>query len=233
MAITLVQTAKNQTASTVSSLNVVFGSGISAGSSLVVLVGVVGISVGSPSMSDTGPNVYNIIDTQAIGVGTGIPVVVGHGYIFRADNVAAGATTITFNLGAGSGPITIIAREYSGLASSPADQEISQTQNQQISFSSGNVTTAHAIDLLVGFFMSGTAKTMVAGSGYGNLVTEVNTSATPMTLYMEDHIVSATGTYAATFTCSAPPLDAWIGIMALRDPSTSALNAGTMLMMGV
>lgn len=90
-------------------------------------------------------------------------------------------------------------QEESGVATASAVDQTNSGSGSDASPVSGNVTTTQADELLFGTSSNGSGLVITVGSGYGHLV--VSPASNPK-LGSEDQIVSATGTYSATFTQS-------------------------------
>lgn len=115
-----------------------------------------------------------------------------------AYQVKAGTNNVTFSQPTQSGLQAIIA-EYSGVTSvSPLDQTANATGTSTAA-NSGNVTTTVANELLLGFVSNSTTNglTITPGSGYTTRQT-VNGNT-----YLEDKVVTTTGTNAASATLSS------------------------------
>src|SRR5467141_3118570 len=151
------------------------------------------------SVNDTSGNIYFPALTPTVQSGTASLV------IYYAKNIAAAvaganSVTVTFALAANFSDIRIA--EYSGLDPvNPLDVAVGAQGNNATS-SSGAVTTTNANDLLVGANMVQTMTTG-PGSGYTNRVI-----TTPDGDILEDRLVTAIGSYAATAPVS--PSGQWI-----------------------
>jgi hypothetical protein len=120
-------------------------------------------------------------------------------YYCLAPTIGAGHTfTITpTGGGAGNNYGVLTVMGWSGIATSSAvDQQNSRTQNATTSWDTNNVTTTQADELLVsvGELATGTNLTFGAGTGWTMQETRGN-AANTSTGYLQDRIVSATGTY--------------------------------------
>ena len=113
---------------------------------------------------------------------------------------SSGTFTITATL-TSSGDATIFAREYSG-GSCNIDQSARGTGSTS-PYACGSITTLNANDLLVTFINTnnGGTNTYTVPTGYSNL--DSQTSGAHQSGAIADKIVSATGTFAPTWTDSA------------------------------
>src|SRR6267378_205841 len=170
-----------------------------AGNLNVVVVGWNDSTATVLSLNDTSGNIYFPALTPTVQSGTASLV------IYYAKNIAAAvaganSVTVTFALAANFSDIRIA--EYSGLDPvNPLDVAVGAQGNNATS-SSGAVTTTNANDLLVGANMVQTMTTG-PGSGYTNRVI-----TTPDGDILEDRLVTAIGSYAATAPVS--PSGQWI-----------------------
>ncbi|MFQ5695415.1 MAG: hypothetical protein ACE5HB_05450, partial [Terriglobia bacterium] len=116
--------------------------------------------------------------------------------IFYAQNISAGANTVTVD-NAGTAHAAI--HEYSGLdTSSVLDGTSCGTGTWSVVPDSGNVTTVTADELLAATYSGESTRTLIAGTNYTSRETIGG-------VYMsEDRIVTATGTYSATFDNEGP-----------------------------
>jgi hypothetical protein len=145
---------------------------------------------GAPTISDTNHNTW----VQLISITNGSDTNV----IWVAYNAVAGSNNVTVAQPTQSALQMIIA-EYAGVTIvTPLDQSTSGTATST-SPSSGNVTTAVANDLLLGFVSNSTTNglTITPGASFTARAT-VNGNT-----YLEDRVVTATGTYSASATLSA------------------------------
>jgi hypothetical protein len=149
------------------------------------------------SVTDTAGNTY----TKASG-----PIALGANeptaYVYYAKNIAAsaaGANVVTVNLSATTQISTTVV-EYQGLSTtSPLDKVASATSNGNANLNSGSVTTTSANELILGIFKTGNHgyEQPEAGSGFMPAANEVLQSST----FIEEKVVSSTGTYSATAAC--------------------------------
>jgi hypothetical protein len=147
------------------------------------------------SVTDTSGNTY----TKASG-----PIRVSSltQYIYYAKNIAAasaGANTVTVTLG-GASPVSTMILEYQGLSTtSPLDQVASATSTGNANLNSGSVTTTSANELILGIFKTGEHgyEQPEAGSGFMPAANSFDQSST----FVEEKVVSSTGTYSATAKC--------------------------------
>ena len=170
-----------------------------AGNLNVVAVSWGGTSASVSSVTDTKGNTY------ALAVGPTALTGFGSASIYYAKNIvaaAAGTNSVTVIYSASVGGVDIRIAEYSGLSTtSPVDVTAASTGTGALT-SSGSVTTTNANDLLVG---SNATSTGTSGSGSGftqRIITPFNGNI------LEDEVVSAVGSYAATAPMS--PSGNWI-----------------------
>ena len=127
----------------------------------------------------------------------------GSNAVWYATGIKGGADTITANFASSTGFSLIYIHEYAGLATNPLDQVSSQI-GTGTAVTSGSKTTLQANELIFGYasvdhcVMSGTSGFSVRQTAGCNM--------------SEDMIVSATGTYAATFTQNVS--SGWSGLVA-------------------
>lgn len=152
------------------------------------------------SVTDNKSNGYTLIGPFA---GAGADNV----YIAYTNNSTAATCgtghVITAN-SAGSSFITISAAAYSGLATSGVlDKQHSASGTGTALDSGSTTTTAQANELLIGggTVAAGSTVTWTAGTGY-TIRSSVTNAAVGGVSYLEEKIVSATGTYNATATSS-------------------------------
>lgn len=174
---------------------------------------IVVVNIGNASSATLGLTISSVADTVngaytaappglvAMSIGT-----LSQGsQVFYRSNIAAaaaGGNTVTVTASAAASFFEIAVLEYSGLATtSPVDVSVSAAVNGSgatVNATSGNsVPTLNSNDLLLGAFSFFDAPS-AAGTGY----TARNTPP-PYTLYVEDQLVTATGSYASTATAVA------------------------------
>jgi hypothetical protein len=137
--------------------------------------------------------------------------------VFYAKNITGGATSVTVTLSGGSNSgCEMYVEEYSGIDPvSPLDQTAVATGPGGQTPSSGARTTTQPQELIFGYAESADA---IAGAGAG-----FTTRSTYNGNLVEDEIVSATGSYAATFAGS----DAnWIAAMATFKAANTSTDGG-------
>ncbi len=152
--------------------------------------------------ASAGPAISSVTDTQNNTYAQAVAS--GSNAIYYATNIKGGADTITAKFASSSGFSIIYIHEYSGVAAnSPLDQTSSQT-GTGTAINSGAKTTTQASELIFG-----TASVDYSVSAAGTGFTKRQTAGGNMS---EDMVVSATGSYAATFTQSAS--GGWTALMA-------------------
>jgi hypothetical protein len=159
------------------------------------------LNVVGVSWASTGVTVTSVTDSDGNSYTqmSGSPIVLsGSGVlaVYYAADVRQGVArnTVTVSFSSSTGPILMVA-EYAGLAVlSPLDASNTDNASSGTAATSGNVSTAHAHDLLVGIGAAGA--TMTGGAGY---TTRVGANLD----LIEDREVIATGSYSATATLSS------------------------------
>jgi len=166
-----------------STLSIAFPGNTAAGNAIVV--GAACSNTTISSVTDTQSNTY----TQAVANGDSA--------IFYAQNIAGGADTVTVHFAASCNFSWLDPHEYAGLATtSMLDQETSAT-GTGTALNSGSVTTTQANELVFGYAF---VQNALSQGGTGFTVRQPAPGVTTSNVMSEDEIVSATGTYAATFT---------------------------------
>jgi chitodextrinase len=181
-------------------VSVTYAAAQTAGNLNVVVVGWNDSISSVASVTDSRNNTYLVAAGPTTYAGNATQV------IYYAQNIAAGANTVTvtFNTTVNSPDVRVL--EYSGIMTSAALDVSAGASGSGTSLSSGTSTTTNANDLLVGANYIGGGFVAV-GSGYTQrLVTN------PDADLVEDRLVSATGSYSATSTQS--PASWWVMQMA-------------------
>ncbi len=182
------QSSSNVSFQAATGLAASFTSNTTAGNAIVVAASTEGSAISS--VTDTQGNTY----VQALTSGSNA--------IWYATSIKGGADTVTAIFAASTGFSLIYIHEYSGLATVPVDQVSSQS-GTGTAVTSGAKTTTQASELLFGYasvdhcVLSGTSGFSVRQTAGCNM--------------SEDMIVSATGTYSATFTQNVS--SGWTGLM--------------------
>ncbi len=142
--------------------------------------------------------------------------------IFYAENVAAGANTITVS-DTTSATLRFAILEYSGVAASNSLDVTATAQGDSASPNSGNATTTANGDLLLGAIMTSDAATFTAGSGYK---IEESVPAEPNTkLAAEDQVQAIEGTVSASATLGGA--DFWAAGVAAFKAGSRGGGGGT------
>jgi hypothetical protein len=199
--ITLVQhTSKD--AGTTSSSTLTFNVNNAAGNFIAVVIRA-GKTGQAFSVSDSRGNIYK----QAIQFNmTGDAETLS---IFYAENIAAGANTITVS-DTILGTMRFAILEYSGVATSNSLDVTIAAEGTGVSPATGNITTTSSGDLLLGEVVTGNAATFTAGSGY---TIEERAPAEPNTkLIVEDQRQSIAGTASAGASLAVS--DHWGAVLA-------------------
>lgn len=173
-----------------------------SGNLLVVALGD-GFSVGfygySHFCGDGGTNTFNLVASYSNG-GNSPP---GSIEIWAAYNITGGTRAVTCSSIGGGGYISIRVMEFSGIATSPLDQQNALYTSGTNSFTSPSVTTTQNDELLVGTVnYTASGFTATGGAGWTDLG-EVSSGSN--TIESSYQIVSATGTYAYSGTGSNNP----------------------------
>ena len=148
--------------------------------------------------------------------------------IFYAENIAAGANTITVSDTAAA-TLRFAILEYSGVATSGSLDGVAVTEGNSASPNSGSFSTTANGDLLLGAILTADPEAYTAGMGYR---IEENVPAEPGTkLITEDQAQVAAGTAAASATLGAT--DAWAAaIAAFKVGSGGGTTAPTITSVG-
>jgi hypothetical protein len=184
----------------------IFGSAITAGSTILVCVRGSGSFTGSTlSVTDDKSNSYTL--------DTSMPAISGTGslFLYRASNVTGGGTTLTITPGT-STSLRVAGYEISGLAASSPLDKTAHASGNSISLASGSITTTQANEFVLGCLMTGNdigSNPMTAGSGW---TSDININTTNAILLAESQIVSSTGTFNAT--ASIGTADTWGALVA-------------------
>ena len=189
MAIAPVQATYFSTGTTITSIYQAFASNNAAGNLIVVAIGFAYTSgVTISSVTDSRGNAYQV--GQALLNPGGAAQA-----IYYAENIKAGANTVTVNCTPGVKFPSLRIHEYSGLATSNSLDVSAGASGSTTSMSSGaTAATSVAAELVFGAVYSVGSVTSV-GSGFTLRVQDTYTSA-----LSEDKIVTSTGAQTATAT---------------------------------
>ena len=216
MAIAFVQSASRDTGA--SPLALAFGSNNTAGNFIVVAIRL-GSATIVPTVADSQGNTYTEDRRQ-------VQTTDGHRtFIFSAPNIAAGANTVTVTF---SGGVTcrFAIHEYSGLAtSSVLDQVNSAEDDTNTAWSSGDVTTTQADELLFGFASGQNSQARLVTKGAAYTLREYITVDLAFRIISEDRIVAATGTYNANWTINNGTETKTALIATYKAPAAAAAGA--------
>ena len=188
-AIRYVQSASSVSTQNATHVSLSFPSNTTVGNTIVVAVAAAGPAISS--VADTQGNTY----AQAVASGSNA--------IWYASSIKGGADTVTANFASSTGFSIIYIHEYAGLAASPLDQVSSQT-GTGTAVTSGAKTTTQASELIFGY--ASVDHCVLSGS------TGFTVRQTAGCNMSEDTIVSAIGSYSATFTQNHS--GGWTGILA-------------------
>jgi len=187
------------------------GNFIVCGVNIYLLDTVVGVS-------DTRGNTYTLLLGPITGLG-GISLT-----IYYAENIGAGANTVTADINANNGWNQLTCGEYSGVATSgSADKSASAVNDATVDWTSGNTaTTTQNDELIIGF--GGSQNNAPASWTAGTSFTiRQQQSASNAGSFLEDRIVSSTGAYAATATANASS-SGIVGIATFKAAAAAAGN---------
>lgn len=181
----------------VATVTCAFAANNAAGNLIVVGGGDAGATSGHTlSVSDSLGNTYTAAQSNFTGANNDVLS------LWYVASSLAGANTVTVTVSGTGADHYCWAAEYSGIATvTPLDQTTAAANAGVTAWTSGNVTTTQASELLIGWAMGGNgAATATAGTGW---TLQASTTAGSQSPAWEDQIVSVTGTFAATFTYSA------------------------------
>src|SRR5580704_7956669 len=170
----------------------------------------VGIRVGEPNetitVRDSKGNTYHSA-TQINQTGDGDTLA-----IFYAENIAAGANTVTVSVSTAD-TLRLAILEFSGVASSGSIDQATASQGSNASPNSGSITTAASGDLLLGAIMTADGETVTAGSGFQ--IVESVPAAPNTKLIMEYQVQASSGSTSSSAKLSSA--DPWAaGIAAFK-----------------
>ena len=137
--------------------------------------------------------------------------------IYYAENVAAGANTVTVS-DTISGTLRFAILEYSGVATSSSFDVGAAAQGHSAAPSSGNATTTANGDLLLGAIFTGNPNTFTAGTGY--TIEERVPAAPNSKLASQDQIQSAAGSVSSSATLGTA--DDWGAVLAAFKPAAGS-----------
>ncbi len=150
------------------------------------------------TVSDTRSNVYR----RALTVNNGTDDTLA---IFYAENIAAGANTVTVAVSTGPASIRLAILEYAGIAQANALDGTATAAGSSTAPTSGSATTTTAGDLVLGVFSTQSGRTFTAGSG--STIREAVSAAPSTNLMVQDRIQATAGAITATATLNT--LDVW------------------------
>ncbi len=170
----------------------------------------VGIRVGEPNetitVKDSKGNTYHGA-TQINQTGDGDTLA-----IFYAENIAAGANTVTVSVSSAD-TLRFAILEFSGVAPSGSIDQAIANQGSNASPNSGGITTTVNGDLLLGAIMSADEETYTAGSGFQ--IVESVPAAPNTKLIMEYQVQASSGSTSSSAKLSSA--DPWAaGIAAFK-----------------
>lgn len=219
-----VQSPTAATAFSGTSINLAYGSNVTAGGLLVCYIYANhGISTVADSRSQTFTAAVNVTDNATYSLA-----------IFYYANTTAGADTVTVIFAGAITYASLQCSEYSGVAtSSPLDKFASNSQTDPgtgaNAVTSGSVTTTTDGQLIVGWssaLVVGT-ETITAGTGFTG-----RTNVFGDTLH-EDQVQTSAGAIAATFTNSLATADNITLIATFKAQAAASTCKGSLMLMGV
>ena len=193
-------------AGTTSSSSLAFGSNNTAGNWIAVVIRAGRVSQ-VITVTDTRGNIYRkALQFNETGDGTTLA-------IFYAENVVAGANTVTVADTLSGGTLRFAILEYAGVASANSLDMTATAQGTSAAPGTGTVTTTANGDLVLGFLSTANPRTVVAGSGYA--IQESVPASPNAKLVVEDRVLSAAGAVTANGTLNGS--DFWgAGLAAFR-----------------
>ena len=195
--------------SSATTVTVTFKAAQTAGNLNVVVVGWNDASTTVSSVTDTSGNTYAWSRGPTVGGGISQSIYYAKSIAGAAAN--ANIVTVTFSAAANAPDIRIL--EYSGLNTTAPLDVTAAASGRGTSVSSGSATTTSANELILGA-TTVSATTSGVGSGFTKRIQTV-----PDSDLVEDQIVTATGSYAATSTVTG---GTWVAQMATFSASPSA-----------
>lgn len=194
MAATVVQSSSTNAGSSTTSLARAFASNVTAGNAIVVAGETQSNAQSTTSVTDTRSNTYTR-DAYADGGATNRKM-----GLYSAPNTTAGACTVT--LDADTGYHTIFIYEVSGLATSAMLDVAGTSTGNAAAMAGPTLNTGNANDWIIAAVCQGNLSTTPTVSS-GWTLGEIQTNATNMPGATAYRAVTATGSYANTFTYSA------------------------------
>ncbi len=171
----------------------------------------VGIRVGEPNetitVKDSKGNTYHSA-TQINQTGDGDTLA-----IFYAENIAAGANTVTVSVSTAD-TLRFAILEFSGVATSGSIDQAIASQGSNASPNSGSITTTASGDLLLGVIMTADGETVTAGSGYQ--IVESVPAAPNTKLIVEYQVQASSGSTSSSAKLSSA--DPWAAAIAAFKP---------------
>ncbi|HXJ06004.1 MAG TPA: IPT/TIG domain-containing protein [Candidatus Acidoferrum sp.] len=223
-AITLVQ-HRSKDAGTTSSSTLAFGSNNTSGDWIAVVIRA-GHSNQVLTVTDSRGNTYHQAVLLNVTVDTPNGDTLG---IFYAENIAAGANTVTVSESINGNTLRFAILEYSGVATSNSLDVTAAAQAVNNAPNTGSVVTTASGDLLLGAILTSDPATYTAGTGFA--LQDAVPAAPNTKLITEDQVQNATGSASATALLSVS--DKWgAGLAAFKaatsgggsSPTISSLN---------
>ena len=215
--IALVQHTSKDAGVVTSSSSLAFPSNNTAGNWIGVLIRT-GHSGQTLTVNDTRGNTYK----QAMQSNETLDTPNGETFaMYYAENIAAGANTVTVTESITNNTLRFGILEYSGVATSSSLDVIATAQGTGTAPSSGSATTTAGGDLVLGMVVTANGSTMTAGTGF---TIEERVPAAPNTkLIAEDEIKPVIGAVAANTTLAAS--DNWgAGLAAFKAASGGSVG---------
>ena len=183
----------------VNSISAAFPSSVGTGHLLVAAVGYAGNNIDSVALTVTD----SLGNSWVSAVGPVRRDTHGAAQIFYVKSSLGGADTVTVTSNSGSADLELYVHEYNGTDTSAPLDVTASGQGSSTTPSTSAVTTTAANEVIFGY--AGLTNPGAAGSGF----TARKTLGGDVS---EDELVTATGSYSATF--SQPSTGQWIALMA-------------------
>lgn len=216
MAISVAQRNMVGNAGASSSPTLAYGSNVTNGNALIAVSFIDKSTDPSATPTDTIGNTFALCGAEQLNGSCRIKV-------WIAQNGTTAADTVTFTTGLNDSAVAIF--EVAGIATSGAfDKVKSQGQTSATALdSTSTATTTNSNELLLGLTMNLNAVALnpTIGAGYSNLQTAGVVFSSAAT---EEKIVSATGTYNATFTLAANTTTELTAIFTFSDTAIVNIN---------
>ena len=195
MSASLLQSKSGNGGGYVQSVDIAFESNNAVGSTIILAVAGAG-DAPTPTISDSQGNTYALINTGVNDYVTG--------WFYYAENIDAGANTITIDFGADYEDVSYCVYEYAGLeTSSVLDKKAENLDSEYgTSHSTGTTATTSQADELIVAMACGDSNSTWSLAGWDNEL-EANGNDIYQSLAMYSKVVSSVGTQSASISSSA------------------------------